>query len=255
MTRPRPILSFSLILSILAGLFCLPATAGPVNATFHEGTAVVSHTRYLHGYPDGSFRPNDHLTRAEAAEVLYNLLDPSERPNSLVGYQPFSDVPLSSNQWYFFPVASLSVLGLLSGYEDGSFRPNHPLTRGELVVLLSRMVPTSEEGICPFSDVSVGHWAYQAISLASEQDWVTGYPDGSFRPDQTVTRTEAVVLLNRALDRYCDQDFVDSCDHLPSFSDVSPSFWGYYAVMEGVISHSCRIKEGKEIWTDVILGA
>ena len=148
--------------------------------------------------------------------------------------------------------------GYMRGYPDGTFRSDQPLTRGELMVLLHRMYPSEGTDVSAFPDVPADHWAYPAISAAVSRGWVTGYPDGTFRPDQNMTRVEAAALLGQVLNQHCDRDFLDNYDQTPSystFSDVPPSFWGYDVIMEASVGHFCIFEDGKEVWTRLILGA
>ncbi len=251
--RSRKLLSLLLTAAVLAGTICLPTASALPD---HPGE--IEHAGYMRGYPDGTFRPEATLSRAEGIDSLFRSLPLDQRPETFIGYRAFADVPLSSDAWYAFSLMNLSVLGIIHGYPDNTFRPDQPLTRGELMVLLHRMYPSEGTDVSAFPDVPADHWAYPAISAAVSRGWVTGYPDGTFRPDQNMTRVEAAALLGQVLNQHCDRDFLDNYDQTPSystFSDVPPSFWGYDVIMEASVGHFCIFEDGKEVWTRLILGA
>ena len=178
-------------------LFCasLPAYAEEAQSKGLESYfRTGDHKPYISGYGNHTIAPDKEITRSEAAQMLWNLLlDPPETTESR-----FSDV--TPGEWYADAVNSLSQIGIFNGYGDGTFRPGQNITRAEYVKALTSCVPAVEADN-PFSDVKSTHWAYRNILTAISKQWINGYEDGTFRPDQTITRAEAVTILNRALKR------------------------------------------------------
>ena len=165
----------------------------------------------------------------------------------------FSDV--GDEAWYAVNVGYAAQKEIVKGYEDGSFRPNNPISRAECVVLLSRLIEVPA-GSSAFSDVPETHWAYSAISAGASAGWLAGYPDGTFRPDQNITRLEAVKMINTAFHRTCDVNYVQTTKGFPSFQDVSPDFWGYFDLIEACVGHNYIVADdGTEVWTFATLGA
>ena len=251
MTR---ILAYSLACLLSLSLLCTPASAAGIqNGTKHDtDTSSDYHIGYLNAFDVRYLHPNELLTRVEMAFMMYQLLDPDQRPDTLINYQPFTDLPFASDNHC---IASLSVIGLLRGYEDGSFRPDNPISRAECVVLLSRLIEVPA-GSSTFSDVPETHWASSAISAGTSAGWLAGYPDGTFRPDQNITRLEAVKMINTAFHRTCDVNYVQTTKGFPRFYDVSPEFWGYFDLIEAYVGHNYIVTDdGTEIWTFATLGA
>jgi hypothetical protein len=209
------------------------------NTTFAVWTApalnTTEHIAYISGKSSTTFDPNGSLTRAEAASLLAALLT-----DDALGDldHTFSDV--SSASWYGQPVTLLSSLGLLSGYADGTFRPDALITRAEFVTMLTALSSLETTSQAAFSDVPASHWAQKNIQSAAAKGWVAGYPDGTFRPDQAVTRAEAVVILNAVLGRSAEEQSsaatVQSSSSSP-FLDVRQGQWFYADVMEAAVSH------------------
>lgn len=250
----KRILAYSLACLLSLSLLCTPASAAGIqNGTKHDtDTSSGYHIGYLNAFDVRYLHPNELLTRVEMAFMMYQLLDPDQRPDTLINYQPFTDLPYASEQPC---VAALSVLGLLRGYEDGSFRPDNPISRAECVVLLSRLIEVPV-GSSTFSDVPETHWASSAISAGTSAGWLSGYPDGTFRPDQNITRLEAVKMINTAFHRTCDVNYVQTTKGFPRFYDVSPEFWGYFDLIEAYVGHNYIVADdGTEIWTFATLGA
>ena len=250
----KRILAYILACLLSLSLLCTPASAAEIqNGTKHNtDTSNSYHIGYLNDFEGGYLYPNELLTRVEMAFMMYQLLDPDQRPDTLINYQPFTDLPYASQQPC---VAALSVLGLIRGYEDGSFRPDNPISRAECVVLLSRLIKVPA-GSSIFSDVPETHWASSAISAGASAGWLAGYPDGTFRPDQNITRLEAVKMINTAFHRTCDVNYVQTTKGFPSFQDVSPDFWGYFDLIEAYVGHNYIVTDdGTEVWTFATLGA
>ena len=250
----KRILAYSLACLLSLSLLCTPASAAGIqNGTKHDtDTSSDNHIGYLNAFDVRYLHPNELLTRVEMAFMMYQLLDPDQRPDTLINYQPFTDLPFASDDHC---IASLSVIGLLRGYEDGSFRPDNPISRAECVVLLSRLIEVPA-GSSTFSDVPETHWASSAISAGTSAGWLSGYPDGTFRPDQNITRLEAVKMINTAFHRTCDVNYVQTTKGFPRFYDVSPEFWGYFDLIEAYVGHNYIVADdGTEIWTFATLGA
>jgi len=250
----KRILAYSLACLLSLSLLCTPASAAGIqNGTKHDtDTSSDYHIGYLNAFDVRYLHPNELLTRVEMAFMMYQLLDPDQRPDTLINYQPFTDIPSALDDHC---IASLSVIGLLRGYEDGSFRPDNPISRAECVVLLSRLIEVPA-GSSTFSDVPETHWASSAISAGTSAGWLSGYPDGTFRPDQNITRLEAVKMINTAFHRTCDVNYVQTTKGFPRFYDVSPEFWGYFDLIEAYVGHNYIVTDdGTEIWTFATLGA
>ena len=218
----------------------------PVDPSEPEEPSVredETHIAYVSGYPDGSFGPRKAMTRGELAAVLFLLGDYPEGPTV------FPDVPKS--KWYAAAVNALAAAGIVSGYPDGTFRPKRSVTRAELVTLLCNVADIhtaqTEER---FPDVSKRFWAYHSIMVAREQGWITGYPDGSFRPNDPVTRAEAVTMINHCFDRAADRAAIDNDGAARFYPDVQPRDWFYYQVMEASVGHTAHYEtpESSEVW-------
>lgn len=208
-----------------------------------------SHMAYIRGYEDGTVRPEANITRAETAQIFYNLLTEDSREAFHATSCAFSDVP--DGQWYTTCVATLAKAGILHGYEDGSFRPNAPITRAEMATVISRFAEL-KEGQLTFLDIQ-GHWAQKNIELAASNGWIFGYPDGTFRPDQNIKRDETVAMINRVLDR----NPLTAADLLPGMKtfvdNANPVAWYYVAIQEAANSHEyTRNDLGIESWTNLI---
>lgn len=215
-------------------------------AWFMPQLATEDHSSYINGVGNAKFSPTASLTRAQAATILYKLLDSQERgPFS----SSFSDV--SAAAWYAEAVTTLASIGVINGYTDGSFRPNRAVTRAEFVTMLVNLTGVTGAS-ASFTDVS-SHWARNAIYAAASQGWVNGYAqsDGTyaFRPGNNITRAEAVVVMNRILGRSADDETIAGGDGILHFIDVSASAWYYGDVMEASIGHSYSRAGGSERWT------
>lgn len=204
-----------------------------------------NHKPLMSGSNDGCFHPNDTLSRAEMATVLYS--QGSYAPGKAI----FSDVKPSA--WYAAAVNALAAAGILRGYPDGTFRPKQAITRAELVVALASASGEIAAGDTDFKDVPANFWAREAISLAQEKGWVLGYADGTFRPNQSVTRAEAAVVLIAFYGRSPDAQAIDRGLGLHFFPDVASKSWYYPYVMEASTVHTAHWEtpESNETWLDV----
>lgn len=207
------------------------------------------HYAYIVGYEDGTIRPNGHITRAEAATVFFRLLTDEARDANLTDRSPYPDV--SAGDWYNKAIATLSRMGILSGYEDGSFRPNATVTRAEFAAMAARFDTEAKPVDTPFTDLT-GCWAADEIAKAYGKGWVNGYGDNTFRPNGPITRAEAVTLINRVLRRLPETDK----DLLPderTWPDNPETFWGYLALQEASNSHLYdRKSDGYETQTKIL---
>ena len=204
---------------------------------------TVDHFAYLKGNEKGLFMPDANMTRAEVAQMLYNLMvDTSVSSNS----STFTDV--YSDAWYANAVIVLASRGVVKGHTDGTFRPDAPISRAEFVTMLSRFDSLST-GTMKFSDVPADHWAYDNIVSASAKGWTNGYVDGTFRPAQNITRSEAARMTNIMLGRSADRAYVDANPSVNRFSDVPASHWAYYEIIEATVEHEyTKDSAGAETW-------
>jgi hypothetical protein len=203
------------------------------------------HILYLIGYPDDSFGPNRDMTRAEVAVMFYRLLADPEAATKRVY---FSDV--RSDAWYGNEIEVLAGLGIVNGYPDGTYRPDDPITRAEFTAIAMRFAELVPEGDNVFSDVSQDSWYYGLIVGATQYGWISGYPDGTFRPDDKISRAEVAKITNKLLERSADEDFLKANpDDLTHFTDIAEKDWYYNDVMETATAHDYDKSSGKEIWT------
>ncbi|MFR6448873.1 MAG: SHIRT domain-containing protein, partial [Peptoniphilus grossensis] len=222
----------------------------PVNAVVPQKTLLneEDHKAYMFGYPDWTFLPNNNMTRAEVTAMFARLL--KNYPSTNVKYNlPYSDV--FESDWYYPAVGFMTENNIIKGYEDGTFRPNAPITRAEFATIASKFDEIIGGDVKGFYDVPASHWALKYINSAYERGWVTGYEDGSFRPDRFITRAEVVTVTNKMLIRYADVDYVRAHrDLLINFKDLDESHWAYFNIMEATHGHDfMRKANGKdETW-------
>ena len=202
------------------------------------------HIAYMNGSND-YMNPENNLTRAEAAKIIYTLLE-----NPLAGEEgsSFADVP--AGIWYEDYVNSMAAMELIEGYEGNVYKPDSFITRAEFVTILSR-VYLPEEGTedITFSDVPEGYWGYEALKNAVHRGWLEGYPDGSIKPENNITRTEAILVLNRMLDRSPDKNAINNAGKILQYLDVPYGYWAYYDIMEASVPHEhSAAEDGSEVW-------
>lgn len=208
---------------------------------------TTNHKAYVSGCTATTFAPTGTLTRAEAAQMLYELMTEQAHKQYDCSGNGFSDVP--SGQWYTIAVSTLANAGAISGYSNGTFQPNKAISRAEFVTVLAGIYGVNTSKGMPFSDVGPG-WCYDAVATAYANGWVSGYTDGTFRPNQTITRAEAVVILNSVLGRSCDLTFVQAHAQAAShFADVTLDAWYYADVIEASAGHTFTELAGIERWT------
>lgn len=202
---------------------------------------VYSHKdlTYIIGYPDKGVHPNGDLTRAEAAMIFYRLYD-GDYPSFTrrMSNSTFKDV--SAKNWFYEPIETLYNIGLLEGKSKDTFAPNAPISRAEFAALAARFQNLKYTSGKVFSDVEKGHWAYSYINAASEAGWIQGYPDGTFRPDKEITRTETVTLVNSMINRAVTREKLKELNVKNPYNDLAESFWGYTNLMEATVSHTAE---------------
>lgn len=200
------------------------------------------HIAYLGGYGNGLFGPNDNMTRAQVAQMFYNLLLEKDIPVNT----SFSDVP--ADAWYAKAVNTLASLGIIKGIGNDQFAPNRTITRAEFTVIAMRFANVSATVTNPFSDIASSDWYYTAVTSAVSYGWITGYSDGTFKPMATITRAEVATIVNRMLARTADRNFVDS-SAVTRFDDVPATYWAYYNIAEATTAHTHTIdNDGVESW-------
>lgn len=204
------------------------------------------HFAYVIGYPDGKVHPEGNISRAETATIFFRLLKADIRDGNLTADNGFSDV--SDGQWHNKAISTMAKLGIVKGRRADRFDPNASITRAEFAAICARFSTRTVENSGSFSDIS-GHWAENEIERAAAFGWISGYPDGTFRPDARITRAEAMTMINRVLCRM-PQSKSDLLDSMVTWPDNKPSDWHYLAVQEATNSHDFdRQGEVGESWT------
>ena len=211
------------------------------------------HVAYIMGYPDGTVQPKGEITRAEACTIFFRLLTDSSRDYYFSKTNDYTDV--NAGDWFNNAISTLSNAGIVTGYNDGTFRPNQPITRGEMAKIIANFANLNK-GTKSFTDLS-GHWSKTYVELAAGNGWIAGYPDGSFRPDQKITRAETVTMINRVLERVPAKELrLLSRSIMLTFPDNNPGDWYYIAIQEASNSHeyqrSVYETTGDEMWTKLI---
>ena len=202
------------------------------------------HIQYLFGYPEGTFGPENNMTRAEVAQMFYNLL----LDQDVTITKTFDDVP--ANAWYAKAVNTLASLGVVSGVGNGDFEPERSITRAEFTSIAMKFAEGKTGGTNIFSDVKSTDWFYRAVVNSTQYGWIHGYGDGTFRPNNPITRVEVTAIVNNMLGREADVDFVtEHYDELNHFSDLAVSHWGYYHIVEATNDHDYTKPSSGENWT------
>ena len=202
------------------------------------------HFAYVQGYPDGTVKPTGNITRAETAAILFRLMDEGSRKTYYSTKSGFRDVATGS--WYNTYVATLNNAGVITDSSNGYFRPNEAITRAELAAMLANFTETAGAANY-FNDVSARYWAANAIAICAKLGWITGYPDGSFRPDRNVTRAELMAMINRATGR-APKSADAFLSGMKTWSDNTADKWYYLDVQEATNSHSYTVKDSEK-WT------
>lgn len=205
------------------------------------------HFAYIIGYPDGSVQPEGTITREEVATIFFRLLTDESRNRYWSQNNPYPDV--AADRWSNNAISTMTNAGIVSGYHDGTFMPERPITRAEFAAVAARFDSDTYEGEDMFTDIH-GHWATDSINRAVQKGWIKGYEDGTFRPDEYITRAEAMTLINRMLDREVDADAI--ANDAVFWPDNDPNAWYYTAVEEATNSHDYTVDEyDEEQWTEV----
>ena len=214
------------------------------------GLNTTDHFAYIVGYGNGEVRPQNNITRAEVATIFFRLLTDDVRDENLTKTNRYSDVAATS--WYNTAVSTLSSMGIITGYPDGTFHPNAAITRAEFAAIAARFDNDGDKTAAKFSDIAT-HWAKDEISIAYNNGWITGYPDGTFGPQRDITRAETMTLVNRVLNRQPETED----DLLPNMTvwtdNANPKAWYYLAVQEATNSHYYEFKTNSqyEKWTEL----
>ena len=227
-------------------------TAKNSRITVYNAEAAVSalftdnHYAYIVGVPGGTVRPNDSMTRAGVATIFFRLLKDSVRDANLLTGCTYTDVP--DGHWANTAISTMTGLDIVRGYDAAAFGPGDPITRAQFAAICARFDTGKSNGSRTFSDIE-GHWAKAYIERAAELGWISGFQDGTFRPDAYITRAQAVTMINRMLNRLPE----DPSDLLPGMNvwpDCKPGDWFYLAIQEATNSHDYRRKAGSyETWT------
>ena len=198
------------------------------------------HYAYVVGYPDGMVYPQKNITRAEVATIFFRLLTDETREANMTKSNGYND--MKDGAWYTCAVSTLSKMGIIKGYEDGSFKPDASISRAEFAAIAARFDPDGDKTPATFSDVS-SHWAKDEISVAANHGWIKGYEDGSFKPDQKITRAETMTLVNRVLKRLPETKDDLHKDMKTWPDNQNESAWFYLAVQEATNSHYQKLKK------------
>ena len=214
------------------------------------GLNTTDHFAYIVGYGNGEVRPQNNITRAEVATIFFRLLTDDVCDENLTKTNRYSDVAATS--WYNTAVSTLSSMGIITGYPDGTFRPNAAITRAEFAAIAARFDHDGDKTAAKFSDIA-SHWAKDEISIAYNNGWITGYPNSTFGPQRDITRAETMTLVNRVLNRQPETED----DLLPNMTvwtdNANPKAWYYLAVQEATNSHYYEFKTNSqyEKWTEL----
>lgn len=212
-------------------LVVIPETSGGSGGASVQS---IRHDLFMRGYPDGAFRPDRDITRAETAMLFARLL--SEQYEFSGIYTPsFPDV--AAGAWYTDCVGFLQQEGLIEGYPDGTFHPDEPISRAEFTAMAVRFEALQEKQQAQFPDVTESHWAYGYIGQAVAQGWINGYEDHTFRPDSSISRAEATAIVHRMLGRDCTRAYVDAQTGWQTFTDVTVSHWAYVEIACAANTH------------------
>ncbi|MDU7244583.1 MAG: S-layer homology domain-containing protein [Clostridia bacterium] len=223
----------------------------------HGGGAITSspklnkedHFPYVVGYPDGTFKPKGNMTRAEMTAIFSRLLKEKLILNEDYPL-PFTDVHRSD--WYASCIGYLTQMDLVHGYPDGTFKPDNPVTRAEFAAVASKFIE-NKKAAGGFKDIKNEYWAKASIESVQAAGWIAGYPDGTFNPEQNITRAEAVAIVNKMLDRNGNGRFVDNyLNDMVSYVDLSDDDWAFYPIMEAANGHDyLRLANRQEKWIKI----
>lgn len=214
------------------------------------GLNNTDHFAYVVGYENGEVQPQNSITRAEVAAIFFRLLEDGIRSENFTHQNDFSDV--AADAWYCSSVSTLSRMGIIAGYPDGTFRPNAPITRAEFAAIATRFDNNGDKTPVSFTDI-IGHWAEGEITVAANHGWVSGYGDDTFRPQNQITRAETMSLVNRVLKRLPETPADLLPDMITWTDNADTSSWYYLPVQEATNSHYYEFKENSkhEKWTEL----
>ena len=223
--------------------------AGWTGSSVPDSLNGEDHFAYVQGYADGTVRPNTPVTRAQVATILFRLLDESVRKEYLTESNTFTDV--APNYWANTAISTMANMGVFKGRTADRFDPNAPITRGEFAAVCARFDDSKVKTTETYSDIN-GYWAANEILRAAALGWVQGYQDGSYRPNNSITRAQVVTMINRVLCRMPEEN-ADLLKGMSSFTDCAEDDWCYLAIQEATNSHGYKTKSGSihEKWTDL----
>ena len=220
-----------------------PAIIEPTHTGVAELLETEKHIKYMGGYDNGTFKPENNMTRAEAAQMFYNLLLKKDVSDN----NTFDDV--STDAWYYDAVTTLSNMGIINGKGDGVFDPDGEITRAEFTTIAMRFTNIDINGTDNFTDVPSSHWASKNIADAVSLGWISGNGDGTFSPDRPITRASVSKIVNNMLGRKADMDYINNHNNsITLFPDVPVSAWYYADVVESTNTHEYDNNSGTEIW-------
>lgn len=213
-----------------------------------EPKQLERHEAYISGYPDGTVRPNGEITRAEVAAIFARL---AEKNTSGAFVDKFGDV--KQGDWFTESIMKLTSKDIIKGYPDGTYKPNNDITRAEFATIASKYITDKKLATETFVDVPSNHWARDVISQVKAQGWISGYSDGTFKPDAPITRAEAVSIVNRMFNRHADRIFINEKSfELKNFKDLSSSHWAFYDIYEAANSHDYeKVTNDIERWNKI----
>lgn len=220
--------------------------ADPDDTGVSDWLNTDDHLAYLDGYPDNTFQPEEDMTRAEAAQMFYNLLRDQDVDTTV----SFTDV--AADAWYAEAVNTLATLEIVDGVGDNRFAPERTITRAEFTTMAMRFCQEIPTGENIFSDVDQDDWFYDYVVGSIQYGWISGYPDGTFGPNDPITRAEVTTIANRMLGRSADKTFVDIyAASLRQFTDLADIHWAYYDIMEAANSHNYSKSNRVESWINL----
>mgnify|MGYP000025341656 CR=1 FL=1 len=210
------------------------------------------HEAYIFGYEDGTFKPDNDMTRAEAAAIFARLIA-EIKGETISGKTTFSDI--SNGYWCATELGYVERYGIIAGYEDGTFRPDAPVTRAEFTAMTVRYYKLFNDVKYPanttkYTDLDGSYWAVKDISFATSEKWLNGYADGTFKGDSNITRAEVVTIVNRATDRTPDKEYInENLSVLDKFTDLKTNaYWAFYDIMEAANTHMAVTNSDNETW-------
>ena len=205
----------------------------------------ADHFAYVIGYPEGTVKPNDKITRQEVTMIFYRLLTDESRNSLISETNLFSD--MESLSWSNKAVSTLYNANIIKGYPDGTFRPEAAITRAEFATIAAKFDNLEGGNISRLTDIA-GHWAEDYIISSEIKGWIKGYPDLTFKPDEDITRAEAVSLINNVLGRSVPAANIHP--EAAPWADINETDWYYSIIMEATYSHNYITEDnGDEIWT------